>query len=396
MYYIRFFVVIVFIFSLDISAQNGIKSKEFIFKGGLNLIDNTGDESPFPFSKDKLEYMGGGMPISFGVDYFIKKHLSVGLSLNYNRFRAGKSIIDGFSLSGDLSYFAVDFSLKYHFLRLHSPQSNISKFDLYGTCGAGFFNIGKTTGSLNLGLGMNYWISSTFGITTEYLSKFSFNGKDVESVPDTNHFYYFLGVAFRNVPNKRKPLNYKEFIFKGGLNLVDNTGDRKPFPFDGKKLENTAFSMPFSLGVDYLFRKDVSIGLSASYNKFKANKAVLDGYLLYSDLSYFAVDLSLKYYFLRLYSPQSYNSKFDMYGSGGLGFFNISKSTGSVNLGLGMNYWINSKIGITTEYLSKFSFNKSEIAYIPDTSHFYYFIGVAYRIGVGNRGANCNPSNAAF
>jgi hypothetical protein len=129
------------------------------FKVGVNLVDNSGDRSPF----DGFDFkkMGFSNPIAVGVDYKFSQHWSVGFMLSNNEFINSNSEVDQTIITEDMNYFATDVHLKYSFW---SAQSESEKnFNLYLLEGFGNFKIVESTLSYNAGFGMVYWFNDVVG-----------------------------------------------------------------------------------------------------------------------------------------------------------------------------------------------------------------------------------------
>lgn len=90
---------------------------------------------------------------------------------------------------GDLTYYAVDGIIKYGFL-------NESWFNPYLHLGGGYTWIDdKGNGTLNGGIGVNFWITEQFAITAQSTYKHTFEDEMDANVP--KHIQHFAGVTFK-------------------------------------------------------------------------------------------------------------------------------------------------------------------------------------------------------
>lgn len=185
------FFLSVFGHAQTVSSKNDTASSasKWSFKVGTNLVDNSGDESPF--DGFNVKEMGFSNSIAVGFDYRFSQRWSLGLMLSNNEFQKSKSNVDGQIITKDLNYFATDLHLKYSFW---SAQFEADKnFNLYLLAGFGNFKIVNNTLSNNAGFGMVYWLNDVVGIRFESMGKWVSTNKDY----DSNHFQHFLGISFR-------------------------------------------------------------------------------------------------------------------------------------------------------------------------------------------------------
>jgi OOP family OmpA-OmpF porin len=89
---------------------------------------------------------------------------------------------------GDLTYYAVDGIIKYSFLK--------SWFDPYVHIGGGYTWIDdKGAGTVNGGLGINFWFMENVGLTVQSTYKHSFEDQAEANVP--KHLQHFAGLTFK-------------------------------------------------------------------------------------------------------------------------------------------------------------------------------------------------------
>jgi OOP family OmpA-OmpF porin len=90
---------------------------------------------------------------------------------------------------GDLSYYAADLNAKYGFL-------NESWFNPYLHLGGGYTWIDqKGTGTVNGGIGINFWFTENVGLTVQSTYKHSFEDEADMDVP--KHLQHFAGLTFK-------------------------------------------------------------------------------------------------------------------------------------------------------------------------------------------------------
>jgi len=155
--------------------------------------------------------------------------------------------------------------------------------------------------------------------------------------------------------------NVKQFntIYQisAGVNAVNNLGLSSPLNSPG----DWAFETPLAFGIEArsYYNSDLAFSLDAGFNK-------------YNNLTYYSLDGSVKYY-LNDWIPAN---DFEFFAQGGMGLFNIDKTNVSANLGGGVLYWFNDKIGIRLRSLAKFAFNASEE--VNTNNHFQHNLEVVF------------------
>ena len=185
-------------------------------------------------------------------------------------------------------------------------------------------------------------------------------------------FLFVTSISFsQSESTKQSPTLSKRWIAKLGVNMVRSTGDGSPF---GSFSEN-ALASPFSIGMEYKFSDYISVALLQSFNKWKADKGVLDGVPLTEDESYFSLDASVKFYFDEYFLDEEW---LDLYLDGGIGYYSERESGISPNLGLGGTLWISQTVGLNVQGIGKFAGKDFESS---GTNHFQYFAGLVYNFG---------------
>ncbi len=170
---------------------------------GTNAVDffPTGADWPLPFATIPEEsgnpYIGG-----FGEDFFnVNDHWNTASVIS--RIRVGRYIGSGFGIglagsfnkidkigdyeASDLSYFAADLDIRWNFLD--------GWFDPYLLVGGGYTWIDEDgNGTVNGGLGINFWFNDFIGANVQTMYKHSFDDASITTLP---HFQHSLGLNFQ-------------------------------------------------------------------------------------------------------------------------------------------------------------------------------------------------------
>jgi len=88
-------------------------NRALILKFGINLVDSTGDKSPFNIFSD-FDQMAFSNNVNFELEYKFHKLVSIAGVLSTNKWKANKVNIDGILITEDKKYLAVD-SSNYNF-----------------------------------------------------------------------------------------------------------------------------------------------------------------------------------------------------------------------------------------------------------------------------------------
>ncbi len=172
-----------------VKAQN--ESNPWQFNIGTNAVDF------YPALNEDVPYLGGGGGLFD--NYFNFDHYNVAYALS--QFRVGYYLGKKFTLYGNLSvnnitkigekevdeaFWSTDLNLKYNFCL---PEK---KFQPYAHFGGGYTSLGSYDGgTLNGGLGFDYWISDNFGFYVESTYKKVFD-------PNIhNFFHHSAGITVR-------------------------------------------------------------------------------------------------------------------------------------------------------------------------------------------------------
>lgn len=185
-------------------------------------------------------------------------------------------------------------------------------------------------------------------------------------------FLFFTCISFSQVDSTSVgPSQSKRWIAKLGVNMVRSTGDGSPF---GSFSEN-ALASPLSIGIEYKFNDNFSVALFQSFNKWEADKGILDGQLLEEDQNYFSLDASLKFYFDEYFMHEDW---LDLYVDAGLGYYSERETGISPNFGLGGILWVSQTVGFNIQGIGKFAGKNVDNS---GTNHFQYFAGLVYNFG---------------
>jgi len=138
-------------------------------------------------------------------DEFFNAEDHYNISSSISRISVGKYLNDGFSFEiagtlnqinkigdtsvGDLSYYAVDASIRYSFSELFET----GEFEPIAIIGGGYTSIDSNgTGTFNAGLGLNYWFTDYLGVNIQSMYKHSFDDVDV-----LQHFQHSAGIIIK-------------------------------------------------------------------------------------------------------------------------------------------------------------------------------------------------------
>ena len=170
---------------------------------GTNVVDYfpTGADWPLPYAvipeKPENPYLGG-----FGEDFFnTNDHWNTASVIS--RLRVGRYLGAGFGIglagsfnkidkignydASDLSYFAADMDIRWN--PFHGW------FDPYLLVGGGYTWVDEDgNGTVNGGLGINFWFNDFIGANVQTMYKHSFDDASITTLP---HFQHALGLNFK-------------------------------------------------------------------------------------------------------------------------------------------------------------------------------------------------------
>ena len=164
-----------------VSAASSIKeqfSQYFNAKDNWNILPSV---SYFNVSK----YVGDNF--SFGVTGSVNK------ISNFVNPRVGKGPYE-VTNPGDLYYYGVDADIKYSFMSLLKCKY----FEPSAHIGGGYTFVGEaSSGTLNGGFGLTYWMSEQVGISVQSTYKHSFDDTRISGTDVASHMQHFAGFIFK-------------------------------------------------------------------------------------------------------------------------------------------------------------------------------------------------------
>ncbi|MHC5354466.1 OmpA family protein [Myroides sp. LJL115] len=128
-----------------------------------------------------------------------------------------------------------------------------------------------------------------------------------------------------------------------------------------------------------------SLGITGSVNKItKFIAPESQGYLKYNpgDLMYYGIDAEIKYSFKELLNSKVVDP-FLLVG-GGYTFLGTA-SAGTVNGGLGFNFWFSPSVAFTIQSTYKHSYDDSRVPDVGVASHMQHFAGLRFQFGAKDR-----------
>ena len=137
------------------------------------------------------------------------------------------------------------------------------------------------------------------------------------------------------------------------------------------------------LNVSKYVGDNFSVGLTGSMNKISkfVNPRVGTGSYLVTnpgDLAYYAIDTNIKYSFMSLLGSNVIEPSAHIGG----GYTFIDKvSSGNLNAGLGLTFWMSEQVGVSLQSTYKHSFDNSRIVGSDIPSHMQHFAGLIYKFG---------------
>ena len=188
---------------LSIQAQDSLSvddinntNKGLLLKLGINLVDSSGEMNPFEFL-GSFDQMAFSENYNVELEYRFSNSLSLSVAWSSNKWKATKGNIDGFIITSDIKYSAIDLDLKYYYNEAFGGWfKNNNWLDLYLHGGVGSVSqAGNSRITMNFGLGSNIWFSDRFGLN------FNGTGKWVPGSGDklysSNHFQYSASLMYR-------------------------------------------------------------------------------------------------------------------------------------------------------------------------------------------------------
>lgn len=187
---IRTFLFTAFIFLISIKSFSQDEHDKWVIGIGLNAVDffptnepNTGNDvglfNEFANAKDHWNIFAPKV----NVTRHLKNKFSIDGSLSVNNLtKIGDVEVD------NLVYFAIDGALQYRFLE------NYKNFTPFVFAGGGYTWIDwYGAGTINAGLGTDYWINDKFGVNVQANYKYS----DPKYEQLLSHFYYSFSLVLK-------------------------------------------------------------------------------------------------------------------------------------------------------------------------------------------------------
>lgn len=192
-----FVTLVIFFITSETYAQyelnRSVRPREVFVSVGLNTVNSQGTKNPFGDIGD----WGTRIPLSVNAETLWFKQFTIDLGLSLNGYKEGKPLDAAGPPPKNLTYFAIDASLKYYFGEFIFPRTEW--FDLYAAAGPGFFVLDDSNISFNLGGGALFWFNRdrTIGIKAQALAKFALNHSNSGRDYANNHFLYQLQAIFK-------------------------------------------------------------------------------------------------------------------------------------------------------------------------------------------------------
>ena len=135
-------------------------------------------------------------PTRISVDRYLKSGWSLEAVFTYNTYSSKKNVNGKLDASG--IFLSGDINSKYSFTNLYVPK--LKWFDPYVNMGLGYtFRAGANTSihtpTLNLGIGMNFWIYKGFGIQLHSNAKLGVAMPLIKT--STNYLQHSAGIVYR-------------------------------------------------------------------------------------------------------------------------------------------------------------------------------------------------------
>lgn len=180
-------------FSSQMDSNDSIVSSSWIVGLGLNIVDDSGDNSFIPSSVSE-EWNFFPFPSRLSIGRYFENGIGVEVIGSVNMYKAGKTI-DNQILNQDEPYWAVDSRITYD---LNNVLGETGKFDPYAGAGLGYTRAsGLTRSTINAVVGFRYWFTQSWGLDVNGTAKWYIDNEA------TNHTQYGAGLVFRT-SNKQK------------------------------------------------------------------------------------------------------------------------------------------------------------------------------------------------
>lgn len=177
-----------------------LKSTTFVFGIHQHIVIDNGKEYQFKF--DTKNWQLTPFPSKITAEAYFKKGWGLQTEFAYTNYKANSTVDNKLQLK-DHTFFSGDLNIRYHFEALFIKPSF---FDPFLTAGYGFtyrsaVNPSQTsTGTSNLGLGVNFWIYKGFGLSLQSVGKFALKGGS-----KSNYLHHSAGIVYKLKPLSNKP-----------------------------------------------------------------------------------------------------------------------------------------------------------------------------------------------
>ncbi len=195
-------------FALGLNANAQDSNNPWAVSFGINAVDTrtsveTGLENKFnQYFKVKENWNVLPTVSYFGVSRYIGDNLSFGIDGTMNKITKYVNIDNSGVISttnpGDLMYFGIDGTIKYSLQNLIKSRVIDPSINL----GGGYTFLGDNSyGTMNLGFGLNFWLSDNVAFGVRSLYKSSFGDRNLDNPTTTldapSHFLHTAGVTFK-------------------------------------------------------------------------------------------------------------------------------------------------------------------------------------------------------
>lgn len=198
-------IVMLFVASISLAQPSSINRKKNPYRWMFGLSWSVIDDDGNAFG-NLLDYQNSWnylpVPSRLSVDKYIRKGWSLEGMVAYNTYSSSKLINDTTGASG--IFLSGDFHVKYSFYRL--MPTSAKWFDPYFTGGLGFsyrsIRENPINPSLNLGFGMNFWLTKQWGLQLQTVGKLALVSDIYTSNAD--YIQHTVGIVYRMQPLKKK------------------------------------------------------------------------------------------------------------------------------------------------------------------------------------------------
>ena len=188
--------LLLLVITLSINIQSQDKKNPWQFTFGVNAVDldaNTQSNLSDLFNVDKKWNVASALSM-FSLSKFLGDNFSVGVSGSLNSIT---NFAGDYSFRDSVKYFASDIMLKYSLIELLGSDK-IEPFIGVGL-GTTWMN-DKSWATTNASVGMNYWFSDIWGLTTQidYKNNLGDDGRgDIVMLDQGGTLRYSLGFSIR-------------------------------------------------------------------------------------------------------------------------------------------------------------------------------------------------------